>query len=78
MSKAEQTRRAKQEQGYRETPDTCGNCAHYQSEVVEKTYDTWDGVHHVWTEEKKKRCSIGGFPVKKTATCDRYLRKENP
>lgn len=60
---------AKKDQNYRETPDTCSNCSHYESQTVEKSYGAAS-----WTEEKGKRCSIGGFAVKKTATCDRHVR----
>lgn len=64
--------KAKTEQNYREAPDTCANCGHYESQMVEKTYDAWNGKH-VWIEEKGKRCSIGWFAVKKMATCDRHV-----
>ena len=63
---------AKKEQNYREAPDACANCGHYESHMVEKTYDAWNGKQ-VWNEEKGKRCSIGGFAVKKMATCDRHV-----
>ena len=63
---------AKKEQNYREVPDSCANCGHYESQLVEKTYDAWNGKQ-VWAEEKGKRCSIGGFAVKKMATCDRHI-----
>lgn len=69
---------AKKEQNYREVPDTCANCGHYESQMIEKTYDAWHGKHawhgkQTWTEEKEKRCTIGGFAVKKMATCDRHV-----
>jgi hypothetical protein len=63
---------AKKKQNYREVPDSCANCGHYESQMVEKTCDAWDGKK-VWTEEKGKRCSIGGFAVKKMAMCDRHI-----
>ena len=62
---------AKKEQNYRESPDSCANCAHYESQVVEKSYDSWNGPR-TWLEEKVKRCAIGGFAVKKMAVCDRH------
>lgn len=60
---------AKKNQNYRTTPDTCSNCTQYQSDIVEKR--TQFGS---WKEEKGKRCSVGGFAVKKTATCDNHER----
>jgi hypothetical protein len=60
---------AKKDQNYREVPNTCSNCANYQSVKVKKTYEGFGGVSQ-WEEEKGKRCSIGGFAVKKMATCD--------
>lgn len=65
---------AKKAQNYRETPDTCSNCGHYQSKMVEKTYTGFQT--HTWNEEKGKRCSLGGFAVKKMATCDVHVRVE--
>ncbi len=63
---------AKKAQNYRENADTCANCANYQSELIEKKYDGYNGIL-VWTEEKGKRCTVGEFAVKKTATCDQHL-----
>lgn len=39
----------------------CENCEHYRSSWVE---DGWGVV-----EEKKRRCSIGNFAVKRRGTC---------
>jgi len=64
---------AKNEQNYRGVPDTCANCGHYESQMVENTYNAWNGKQTSWTEEKGKRCSIGGFAVKKMATCDKHV-----
>lgn len=63
---------AKKEQNYRESPDSCANCAYYESQVVENVCDSWNG-RTVWLEEKAKRCSLGGFAVKKMAMCDRHV-----
>lgn len=62
---------AKAAQGYRLEASTCSNCHHYRSDLIEKSYGAFNGLH-TWTEEKNKRCSIGLFAVKKTATCDRW------
>ena len=52
---------AKKEQNYREVQNSCANCANY-----------WNSKH-ILTEEKGKRCTIGGFVVKKRAMCDRHV-----
>jgi hypothetical protein len=61
--------KAKDAQGYNPKPvwPECRNCAYYTSEKIEKEYygDRWD-------EEKKIRCALGGFAIKKTATCNKY------
>lgn len=54
-------------QGYNENPvpRTCSTCEKYQSEFV-----TDNGCFgNSWKTEKNKKCEIGGFAVKKTATC---------
>lgn len=60
---------AKEKQGYDPKPiqPTCMNCKHYSSEKVSESY----GWHKEWTREveKKKRCTLGGFAVKKTGSC---------
>jgi len=57
---------AKLNQGYNENhiPKTCPNCARYESEFVVHKHAFGE-----YTQEKSKRCGIGGFAVKKTATC---------
>lgn len=40
---------------------TCVNCIHYSSEYVQ---DRWGNM-----EEKKLRCKLGGFAIKKKGTC---------
>ncbi len=62
---------AKTQQNYRTTPNHCGNCQHYQSQIVEKQHGSFDGVH-VWNDEKNKKCTLGGFVVKKMAICDQH------
>lgn len=62
---------AKLKQGYRNRPDTCANCVNFQSEITKHTEYYGD-----WTEEKKKRCSVGGFAVTKTSTCRIHALKE--
>lgn len=73
MSKQSQ---AKHDQGYRTRPDVCTNCKHLQFDVIEKSYKRWDGRVEAWTEEKKHRCSVGGFAVGKNSTCRMHVLKE--
>lgn len=58
---------AKIAQNYRTTSDTCSNCVHYRSELVQRSYG-----FTAWADEKNKRCGLGGFAVHKTAVCDRH------
>lgn len=60
------------EQGYTAGPSRaiCSNCDHYTSKMV-----TIEGAWSTWTEEKNKRCGLGGFAVKKTATCNMFTPK---
>lgn len=62
---------AKVAQNYRTTPDTFSNCTHYTCEVVKKSYDGWQGRME-WSEERGRRCALGGFAVGKTAVCDKH------
>ena len=54
---------ARQKQNYEETPKLkiCENCEHYRSTFVESE---WGGY-----EEKRKRCALGGFAVKRKSSC---------
>lgn len=60
---------AKRNQGYNDMPipRTCGNCAKYESELI-----TLKHAFGEYTQEKNKRCGLGGFAVKKTATCEKW------
>ncbi len=64
---------AKDKQHYVEkpVPKVCGNCRHYTSEIVTRKNFNF-GCTNILTEEKAKRCSVGGFAVKKTATCEDF------
>ena len=58
------------EQGYREKPEwpVCKNCMFYR---CQKT--TVDGAYGgEYVIEKDKHCSLAGFTVKLTATCDHH------
>ena len=62
---------AKAAQGYVEEidPDRCGNCAHLTSEKTTVDHGYWP-----YTEEKKLRCSVGGFKIKKNGGCKCHKR----
>jgi hypothetical protein len=46
----------------------CTNCEHFTSDKVKSSW----GNHY---DEKKLRCGVGGFAVKRTTSCDRaYMR----
>jgi len=60
---------AKERQGY--TPkaipirQTCANCVNYKSDITEKA-GIFGGVYR---KESNRRCTLGGFAVKKSGTC---------
>jgi len=66
---------AKDAQGYEAHPRqrVCGNCRSYISEV-ETCKSVFGGTY---SNEKNKRCTIGGFAVKKTAVCKLHQFKED-
>lgn len=63
---------AKERQGYqaKPVPATCVNCAYYASEF--KQVKTRWGMPY--TKETNLRCGLGGFAIKKTATCNSFTR----
>lgn len=69
MSKQSQ---AKQIQGYLEKPlpRTCMNCREYASDLITRTH-----AYGQWTDEKNKRCTLGKFAVRKTATCNLWSQR---
>ena len=64
---------AKAAQGYVEEidPDRCGNCAHFTSDK-----STIDNGYGPYTTEKKLRCGVGGFKIKKNGGCKCHKRAE--
>ena len=64
---------AKEKQGYtpKATPRTCATCGHFQMDTVER-----ESFGQKWTEDKNLRCGIGGFAVKKMATCNMWSDTE--
>lgn len=63
---------AKNAQGYEPNPRAraCMNCLHYRAEFIEEK-----GVFGSWVREKDRHCALGGFVVKKTATCQKFELK---
>ena len=64
---------AKLRQGYVQSPipTTCPNCNNYRSKKKERS-----GIFSTWIEESDKRCGLGGFAVKKMATCEKFQPKQ--
>ena len=54
----------KESQGYIKKGPTCGTCRHYTSDIAMK-----GNAYGYWTEEKNKRCSLGGFATGKGGWC---------
>ena len=65
---------AKSRQGYvdRPVPKTCKNCIRFLCD--QKHRQDWNGTPYF--EDANLRCRLGGFAVKKTATCGEFLAKE--
>lgn len=66
---------AKVLQGYvaKPVPKTCMNCQHFKSDNV--LSNTWMGKDYY--KETNLRCGLGGFAVKKMATCNEFIAIEN-
>lgn len=62
---------AKVAQGYTNLQVSCGLCRHYRSNIVREA-GLYDFGYPV--TETDKRCSIGGFFVRKSWRCDLFLR----
>ena len=67
---------AKMRQGYTTEVKNCSNCANYSSDrklpawmVGNSTYE--DNAHR-YEVESNVRCGLGGFAIKKTASCEQY------
>jgi len=61
---------AKAAQGFSKKPRQCNNCTHYRSDI-KTIVEYWGDV----TKESNKRCSIGGFAVGSSSSCDLYAKK---
>lgn len=69
--------KAKELQGYTTAQRGCGTCAHFTSDRALPGWMRGDDRYNIESHgsEKNLRCGIGGFAVKKTASCDRYKEK---
>ena len=70
---------AKAAQGYTTAVSNCGSCAHMAKDLVLPAWmlkDNGSGLPRYTIEqhgvEKNLRCGIGGFAIKKTATCKEH------
>lgn len=67
---------AKKNQNYtpKAKPRTCQNCTAFTFDRVQTQPPTqWNEAG--WWEDKNLRCEIGGFAVKKMASCDMFVMK---
>lgn len=66
---------AKAAQGYiaKPVPKTCMNCQHYKVEVTQ-TKSAYSS--YIYNKESNLRCRLGGFAVKKMATCNEFIAAE--
>ena len=86
MSKQSQ---AKEAQGYTTESKSCAICSHRQCKVE---LPAWMQRYNAVAVEQKRpipypmadygreseqRCGIGGFAIKKTATCDKWAARES-
>ena len=72
MKKLSKQAQAKIDQGFRKQPNQCGNCKHFESEIISVEYSGWDGKTESYPEERSKRCALGGFAVGKSNVCNKF------
>ena len=64
---------AKTNQGYVEkNTKICSSCRFFALDLIKEVTR-----FKTWTEEKNLRCTLGGFAVKKMATCNKFEGKKN-
>lgn len=68
---------AKRFQGYEEKPmpKVCSNCQNFTFDKVQTIAPSAWNPNGYW-EDKNLRCKLGGFAVKKRATCNAFSAKE--
>lgn len=57
----------KEEMMWQKSGPTCGNCKFFTSEMIEK-----ENRYYTWREEKKKKCTLGGFATGKVSWCAKH------
>jgi hypothetical protein len=74
---ASKQQQEKDKQGYeaRPTPRVCVNCFHFKFDRVQTIEPSLWSKNGYW-EDKNLRCGIGGFSVKKMATCNLFQIKD--
>ena len=83
MSTKSKQAQAKEAQGYTTAANNCGNCTHMTSERALPAWMVRDSEERsrigmlpypveTFGVERNLRCGIGGFAIKKTATCSKY------
>lgn len=87
MSTKSKQAEAKEAQGYTTAVKNCGNCAHMTCELALPAWmanTNADAISRGWIPEytverhgveKNTSCGIGGFAIKKTATCTQHAPK---
>ena len=63
------TQKAKDAQEYVGYPQQCNTCKNFTSKLDVIPASGWSRGYKI---EKNKRCSIGGFAIKSTASCKLY------
>jgi hypothetical protein len=71
---------AKQAQGFSDKPRTCSNCSFrkFDSVIPQWMVDCNYQNKEAFAQDKNQRCSLGGFAVKKSNTCDLWKPLESP
>lgn len=80
--------KAKAAQGYdpKPEPNRCATCGHFKSDFVLPEWmiksnseaARWSSTPYTLENdavEKNHRCGLGGFAVKKTAVCQKYVKR---
>lgn len=77
MSKQSQ---AKEAQGYTTEPKNCGNCVWRKFDLELPAWmQAPENIGHYGERHKvevRQRCGLGGFAIKKTATCQQWRAKD--
>lgn len=87
MSTNSKQAQAKEAQGYTTAVRNCGNCSHRTCDIsmqpwmeIDNRLEISRGKKPYYSleshgTERNQRCAIGGFTIKKTATCTKHTPK---